>query len=81
MTLLHAFKGHHFDSASVAFSPDGGTLASLGTREGLRFWRLDSGREAGHIADPESERYLKLSPDGKRLLMQRRRGIRVLVAE
>jgi WD40 repeat protein len=81
LALLHDFRGHHFDSGSVGFSADGGTLISLGTREGLRFWRLDRGHEAGHIRVPECRDYLSLSPDGKHLLVMTRSGVSVLRAE
>ncbi len=81
LALLHDFRGHHFDSGSVGFSADGGTLISLGTREGLRFWRLDRGHEAGHIRVPECRDYLSLSPDGKHLVVMTRSGVSVLRAE
>ncbi|MDB6079607.1 MAG: hypothetical protein JWO82_3354 [Akkermansiaceae bacterium] len=78
LELEYEFHGHYFDTPAVAFSPDGNTVVSLGSREGLRFWRLDSGREAGFLSDPESQHALSLAPDGSSALLQKLDGFDIL---
>jgi WD40 repeat protein len=67
--LLHTFRGHDHHSISVAFSPDGGRLATGSWRDGPRLWDPASGGPAlrtfpGHL-HPISA--LAFSPDGGRL--------------
>jgi WD40 repeat protein len=78
LALEHELRGHYFDTPAVAFSPDGGTVISLGSREGLRFWRMDCGREAGFLADPESQHYMVLAPDGSSALVEKPDGFDVV---
>jgi len=43
-TLMHALKGHTVPVFSVAFSPDGSTLASGSQDETVRLWRVSDGK-------------------------------------
>lgn len=78
LSVEHVLRGHYFDTPAVAFSPDGGTVVSLGSREGVRFWRMDSGREAGFLMEPEAQHHLSLAPDGTSILVEKPDGFDVL---
>jgi RNA polymerase sigma factor (sigma-70 family) len=62
---LSRLEGHEGLLARLTFSPDGGTLISLG-RGGVRRWDASTGKEAGHFPGPQTGAYA-LSPDGKLL--------------
>jgi len=68
LTLRHELKGHTSWVYSLAFTPDGQTLASGGWDEWIRFWDVETG-QAGHVLEGhKSEVYcLAFSPDGKTL--------------
>jgi WD40 repeat protein len=59
---------HAFHIASVAFSPDGGTLAAACSDGVIRLWDLASGKLrltfSGHV---DHVRYLAFAPDGRTL--------------
>ena len=68
-----ALKGHTQVVEALAFSPDGGMLASCGWDNSVRIWDLN-GLKSGSVVDEpvvvpnDSVRYaLAFSPDGKRL--------------
>ena len=67
-TAGHVLKGHTSWIYSLAFSPDGRTLASGGWDEWIRMWDVETGRERAVLEDHKSEVYcLAFSPDGKTL--------------
>jgi WD40 repeat protein/serine/threonine protein kinase/tetratricopeptide (TPR) repeat protein len=76
---------HEDDINSVAFSPDGGTLATLGADAALRFWRPEGGqpcapplRHEGPITSfafhPDGRRILTVGLDGSARLWDRAAG-------
>jgi WD40 repeat protein len=65
---LRRLSGHQGSIKSVAFSPDGTILVSVGADDLVHVWEPDSGREirrlAGHAEDLSA---VLFSPDGSRL--------------
>ena len=51
----------------MAFSPDGKTLASLGTQHSIKFWNVATRREVMSLLFPEAAFRLGFSPDGRHL--------------
>ncbi len=67
-TTVHKLAGHTSWIYSLAFSPDGHTLASAGWDEWIRLWDLETGAERAVLEGHKSEVYcLAFSPDGKTL--------------
>jgi WD40 repeat protein len=66
--LLHTFTGHLEEVWSVAFSPDGQTLASGSGDRTIKLWNLDT-RELFHTFTGHSEKVCSVafSPDGQTL--------------
>src|SRR6202043_703220 len=59
-------KGHSEGVFSVAFSPDGTTLASVGQQE-IKLWNVATGKEVRHFKHSGIILSLAFSPDGKTL--------------
>ena len=67
-TAAHKLPGHTSWIYSLAFSPDGRTLASGGWDEWIRLWDLETGTQRAVLEGHKSEVYcLAFSPDGKTL--------------
>jgi len=56
--------------SSLAFAPDGRTLASIETRTCLKLWRLDSMREVVSIQDPQLSGFLAFLPGNRGLAVR-----------
>ena len=54
-TATHSLAGHTSWIYSLAFSPDGHTLASAGWDEWSRLWDLETGAELSVLEDHKSE--------------------------
>ena len=59
--------GHMQETTDVAFSQDGRTLASLSLGESLKLWHVPTLREVYSEEMPTAGRWLRFSPDGRRL--------------
>lgn len=58
------WAGHGCSVFSLAFSPDGRTLASSSCDQTLRTWDLDTGSQARVLGEPSVEFGTEFSPDG-----------------
>jgi WD40 repeat protein len=60
---------------SLAFAPDGETIATVGDDRNLRLWDIASGRRIGILeGHAESVKAVAISPDGKTLATGRDDG-------
>jgi WD40 repeat protein len=57
--------GHSSTVRSVAFSPDGKILASLGLEGTIKLWDIASGKQIRSLGNSEATGSLAFSPDGK----------------
>jgi WD40 repeat protein/serine/threonine protein kinase len=73
--LLRTLNRHAADVMSVAFSPDGQTLASVSVDRTVRFWDVASGLERVNLTGHTDRIYcVAFSPDGKTLASGGRDG-------
>lgn len=66
-STLPILAGHQAEAWTVAFSPDGETLASGGDDHVVRLWDLRSGSQKGILKHPSLVSKLAFSPDGQTL--------------
>jgi WD40 repeat protein len=59
------FRGHTEEVRSVAFSPDGKTLASGEKMQAIKLWDIPTRRSVATLHHPEEVNTLAFSPDGK----------------
>lgn len=64
---LPLFAGHQAEAWTVAFSPDGKTLASGGDDHVVRLWDIQTGLQKGMLRHPSLVSRLAFSPDGQSL--------------
>jgi WD40 repeat protein len=65
---LAVLRGHRYIVNAVAFSPDGKTLASIGSNGTMRLWDVAAGRQRAVLQGPSRwGRSVAFSPDGKTL--------------
>ena len=68
-------KGHRKPASTLAFSPDGGTLASMSGEGIIRLWDVDTGKRKKVLKAYTGGLYkTAFSPDGKRLVSQNWNG-------
>jgi WD40 repeat protein len=65
--VLRHFSGHSSSVTSVAFSPDGKTLASGSKDHTIKLWDVASGLELLTLKGHSSPTAVAFSPDGKTL--------------
>ncbi|HEY3476203.1 MAG TPA: hypothetical protein VGK56_16430, partial [Anaerolineales bacterium] len=67
LQILTALEGHQGMVRSLAFSPDGRTLASAGADLFIKFWDVATNRLLGQVNIADTPNSLVFSPDGKTL--------------
>jgi WD40 repeat protein len=66
--LVRALPGNRDSVSALAFSPDGGTVASGAWDSGLRMWDVRTGRPRGVLSpDRPHVKSVAFSPDGRRV--------------
>lgn len=66
-----AFRLHPESTSDVAFSPDGRTLACVGSHQGVAFIHLPTRQEVLTLPLHDAGSFLQFSPDGRRLAITR----------
>jgi WD40 repeat protein len=66
--LLQSLTEHEDSVLTLAFSPDGKTLASGGSDCTIRLWNIDTGETIAQFKHLGSVKSLAFSPDGRSLV-------------
>ena len=63
-------KGHEDRVVSLAYSPDGRTIASASRDETIRLWDVESGQQVGDALTAHTDNVdsVVFSPDGQRIV-------------
>jgi WD40 repeat protein len=67
LEIISALEGHQGMVTSLAFSPDGKTLASSGFDLYIKFWDVETHRLIGQASLADTPNSLMFSPDGTKL--------------
>jgi WD40 repeat protein len=67
LQVMTALEGHQGIVTSLAFSPDGKTLASAGADRFVKFWDRTTNRLLGQVNIPDAPNALTFSTDGQTL--------------
>jgi COMPASS component SWD3 len=67
LQIITTYAGHQGMVTSLAFSPDGKTLASSGFDLFVKFWDVATGRLMGQVSTADTPNALIFSPDGTKL--------------
>lgn len=74
MEVVGVLKGHTRAGTTLAFSPDGRTLASMADDRTVRLWHVPTQRELLRLQSPEQDLsvyQIEFSPDGRALAFRR----------
>ena len=67
LSLLHTLTGHTHRVNSVAFSPDGQTVASGSSDKTIKLWNVTTGKEVRTLTEHTDVWSVAFSPDGQTL--------------
>ncbi|MBW4452261.1 MAG: serine/threonine protein kinase [Nostoc indistinguendum CM1-VF10] len=68
VSLANTLQGHEKSVLSVAISPDGQTIASIGDNRTIKLWNLATGKQSSLNAYSQQMNAVMISPDGKTLV-------------